>query len=85
LAFRCTSRTGGGALTKIAETEIRPAMPLRLIALETRSAYSKIDRGYLPFDVSTGPIDRVRAEVVVARNPQLTYLQMNAPEADSSW
>ena len=59
--------TGGGALTKIAETEIRPALPLRLIALETRSAYSTIDRGYLPFDISTGPIDRVRAEIVVER------------------
>ena len=74
--------TGGGALTRIAETEIRPALPLRLIALQTRSAYSKIDRGYLPFDVSTGPIDRVRAEVVVERKPTLSYLKINAPEAD---
>jgi hypothetical protein len=74
--------TGGGALTKIAETEIRPALPLRLIALETRSAYSTIDRGYLPFDVSTGPIDRVRAEIVVEREPTASYLKMNAPEAE---
>jgi len=30
-----------------------------------------------------GAIDRVRAEVVVARQPTLEYLPMNVPEADS--
>jgi hypothetical protein len=73
---------GGGALTPIAQREIRATLPLRLIALHTRSAYSTVDRGYLPFDISTGPIDRVRAEMVVAREPKLAYLLMKTPEAE---
>src|SRR5262249_35604366 len=74
--------TSGGALTPIAQREIRASLPLRLFALNTRSAYSTIDRGYLPFDISTGPIDRVRADLVVERKPALEYLPMNAPEAE---
>ncbi len=74
--------TSGGALTSIAQREIRSSLPLRLIGLNTRSAYSTMNRGYLPFDISTGPIDRVRAEVVVERAPKLAYLAMNAPEAE---
>jgi hypothetical protein len=35
----------------------------------------------LPFDISTGPIDRVRAELAVERKPVLGHLRMNAPEA----
>jgi hypothetical protein len=73
---------GGGALTPIAQREIRATLPLRLIALHTRSAYSTVDRGYLPFDISTGPIDRVRAELVVEREPRLAYVVMAAPEAE---
>ena len=61
--------TSGGALTPIARREIRSILPLRLIALNTRSAYSTVDRGFLPFDISaTGPIDRVRAELVAERS-----------------
>ena len=70
------------ALTPVATREIRSGLPLRLIALNSRSAYSTVNRGYLPFDISTGPIDRVRAEIVVERQPKLQYLAMNAPEAE---
>jgi hypothetical protein len=73
---------GGGALTPIAQREIRATLPLRLIALHTRSAYSTVDRGYLPFDISSGPIDRVRAEIVVEREPKLSYVVMKTPEAE---
>jgi hypothetical protein len=73
---------GGGTLTPIAQREVRATLPLRLIALHTRSAYSTVDRGYLPFDISTGPIDRVRAEMVVEREPKLAYLLMKSPEAE---
>ena len=74
--------TSGGALTPLAERDIRATLPLRLIALHTRSAYSTVDQGFLPFDISTGVIDRVRADVVVERQPKLSYLPMNAPEAE---
>lgn len=59
----------------LAETEIRPAIPLRIISLDGRSAYSVASpRGLLPFEISTGPIDRVRAQVVLERKPQLTSI-----------
>lgn len=82
LGYPVHFNTGGGALTPIAAREIRATLPLRLIALHTRSAYSTVDRGYLPFDITTGPIDRLRAEIVVAREPKLAYLTLGAPGAE---
>jgi hypothetical protein len=61
--------------------EIRPALPLRLIGLESHSGYSTGSRGFWPFGISTGPIDRLRAREVAERHPTLAYLPMNAPEA----
>ena len=61
--------------------EIRPALPLRLIGLESHSGYSTVSRGFWPFGISTGLIDRVRARAVAERHPTLAYLPMNAPEA----
>jgi hypothetical protein len=34
-----------------------------------------------PFDISTGPIDRVHADVVVERRPTLEFVPMGAPGA----
>jgi hypothetical protein len=61
--------------------EIRPALPLRLIGLESHSGYSTVSRGFWPFGISAGPIDRLRAVEVAERHPTLAYLPMNAPEA----
>jgi hypothetical protein len=61
--------------------EIRSAVPLRLIGLESHSGYSTVARGFWPFGVSAGLIDRVRAVEVAERHPTLAYLPMNAPEA----
>jgi hypothetical protein len=63
-----------------ASIEIRPAIPLRIIGLETASGYSSVGRGMWPFGVSGGVIDRVRAVRVVERHPTLEYLPMDAPE-----
>jgi len=68
-------------LVPIAAMEIRPSVPLRLIGLETNSGYSTAARGYWPFGLSRGVVDRVRASVVGERHPTLEYLEMNAPEA----
>jgi hypothetical protein len=69
-------------LAPISEIEIRPAIPLRIISLDRRSAYSAVsDRGLLPFEISTAPIDRVRAEVVAERNPQLIWISPGDPQA----
>ena len=82
LGFPVHFTTGGGALTPIAQREIGATLPLRLIGLNTRSAYSTADYGMLPFDISSGPIDRVRADVVVERQPKLEFFTMDAPEAE---
>jgi hypothetical protein len=68
-------------VTPLAAMEIRPWVPLRLIGLETGSAYSTAARGYWPFGISGGVVDRVSAGVVGERHPTLEFLEMNAPEA----
>jgi hypothetical protein len=70
-----------GPVSLLKTFEIRPAIPLRIIGLETESGYSTISRGIWPFGVSTGVIDRVRVVELVERRPTLEYLPMNAPEA----
>jgi hypothetical protein len=65
----------------IAEQAIRASLPLQLIGLEARSGYSTASKGLRPFDISTAPIDIVRAAIVLDRHPTLAYLPMNAPEA----
>jgi hypothetical protein len=81
LAFPVAFTTGGGALTPIASAAITSPLPFRLIGLDSRSGYSTHTQGFLPFGVSRAPIDRVRAELVVARQPVLSYLPMNAPDS----
>ena len=69
----------GVPLTPLAQIEIRPRLPLRLISLDGRSAYSFGSRGLLPFEISRAPIDRVRAEIALA--PELSYLDPQDPKA----
>ena len=82
LAYPREFTAGGAALTKLVEQEITSAIPLRLTALHGRSAYSTTLFGLRPFDISTGPIDRVRAETAVERKPVSSVLSMSAPEAE---
>ena len=65
-----------------ASRTITSRIPLRLIALNSRSGYSTTTWGLRPFDISLGPIDQVRAETLVERKPVLSDLPMNAPEAE---
>jgi hypothetical protein len=81
LAYPVEFHHGGGVLTPVAQMEIRSTLPLRLIGLDAKSGYSTASKGLRPFDISTGPIDRVRADLVVERQPTLEYLPMNAPQA----
>jgi len=66
----------------LAEKQIASSLPFRLIGLNSRSGYSTASAGLRPFDISTAPIDRVRAELVAERQPTLSYLPMDAREAD---
>lgn len=65
----------------LAKREIRPSVPVRLIALESGSGFSSVDKGFWPFGLSTGVIDRVRADLVIERRATAEYVMMNAPEA----
>jgi hypothetical protein len=69
----------GVALAALSETEIQPWLPLRVISLEGRSAYSFGSQGLLPLEFSTAPIDRVKVEIAVA--PELSYLIPQDPKA----
>lgn len=73
--------TGSSILTPIAARTITSAIPIRLVALTARSGYSTTLFGLRPFDISTAPIDRVRAEAVTRLQPNHELLTMNAPDA----
>jgi len=66
----------------VSRAEIRPRLPFRLIGIESHSGYSTVSRGFWPFGVSTGPIDIVSVWMIGQSEPKLTYLPMNAPEAE---
>jgi hypothetical protein len=85
LGYPIAFTTGGGVLAPIAERTITSAIPLRLVALQGRAAYSTTMLGLRPFDISLAPalapMDRLSAELMIERKPTLTDLPMNAPEA----
>ena len=81
LAFPLKPLTGGGTLAPIAEKTISSAIPLRLVALNGRSAYSTTLFGLRPFDISTQPIDRLQAARLVEAKPTLESLRLGSPES----
>jgi 4-amino-4-deoxy-L-arabinose transferase-like glycosyltransferase len=82
LAYPVPFTTGGGAPVRIAERTVSSPLPFRLIGIQARSGYSTHTKGFLPFDISTTPIDRVHAELIAERPPQLSYLPMSSPDAE---
>jgi len=68
-------------VSTLARTGVRPALPLRLIGVESHSGFSTVSRGLWPFGISRGIIDRLRADVLLERHPTLEYLPMDAPQA----
>jgi hypothetical protein len=63
------------------EREITSRIPLRLVSLGGKSAYSTTSGGLRPFDVSLAAIDRVRAGAVLERQAMLTYVDPHDPQA----
>lgn len=72
---------GNAPVAQIGGAEITPFLPLRLLSLSRRSAYSSASAGLLPFEISSAPADRVRADTVVDRKPTLSYLSPPDPQA----
>jgi len=83
LAYPVAYSHGGSVPVTIAQQEIRPAIPLRIIGLESHSGYSTADKGFFPFGISSGPIDRVRAEVLSANVLTESYIDLSASNSDS--
>jgi len=73
--------TVNAAVAQLRASDIVPGIPLRLISLSHRSAYSSAAGGLLPFEISSAPVDRVRADIVVDRKPELSYLDPRDPQA----
>lgn len=71
-----------GARALIAESAITSRIPLRIVALDAKSGFSSTSFGLGPFAISTGDIDRVRAERAIERTPALSVLAMNSPQAE---
>ena len=68
-------------LALVSAASIVPGVPLRLISLSRRSAYSSASEGLLPFEISSAPADRVHADTVVERKPELSYLDPKDPRS----
>jgi len=76
--------TVSAPLAPTRQIEIRPSIPLRLVSLDGRSAYSSASsRGLLPFEISTALIDRVTESAVIEHQPQLSYVDPHDPAAVS--
>lgn len=82
LGYPMQLASGGSMLTPVAERTITSRIPLRTVAMNGRAAYSAMIHGLRPFDISLEPIDRLRADMMVARKPVLSDLPMSAPEAE---
>jgi hypothetical protein len=82
LSFPIPFTSGGGVLASVAERTVASPIPLRLVALNGRAAYSTTMLGLRPFDISLAPIDQLSAELMIERKPALSDLPMNAPEAE---
>ena len=65
--------TVNAPVAQVSAANIVLRVPLRLISLSRRSAYSSAAGGLLPFEISSAPADRVRADTVVDRKPVLSY------------
>jgi hypothetical protein len=63
-----------GPMAPIASTVIQPSVPFRLIGLDSDSGYSTVAKGWWPFGISTGVVDRVQARIVKERVPTLQYV-----------
>ena len=82
LAYPVPFTAGGGLPVPVASRTVTSAIPMRLVAIDGRSAYSTIMRGLRPFDFSRAPIDQLRADIIVEHKPVQSDLLMNAPEAE---
>ncbi|MEO5924109.1 MAG: glycosyltransferase family 39 protein [Bryobacteraceae bacterium] len=75
--------TVNAPMARMMEAIVSPSVPLRLISIEGGSGYSASSKGWLPFEISTEVVDRLTADVVTERRPELSYLDPKDPKAAS--
>lgn len=73
--------TVNAPLAPLTETVIAPSIPFRIISIEGGSGYSAASKGFLPFEISTEVVDRLHADTVTERKPELSYLDPKDPKA----
>lgn len=78
-----TLRHPGEQVVPLLEKEVRPWMPFRIIGVESHAGFSDITRGFSPFGVGDGLVDRIHADLYKEARPTLQDLPMNAPEAEA--
>lgn len=74
--------TGGGVRVEQSSTLITPTLPLRLIGLGSRSAYSSVGFGLWPFDITSAPVDRISISTIIESKPTLSWLEMSSAAID---
>ncbi len=74
--------TGGGVRVEQSSTLITPTLPLRLIGLGSRSAYSSVGFGLWPFDITSAPVDRISISTIIERKATLSWLEMSSAAID---
>jgi hypothetical protein len=80
-ALSDTALSGRGDLIPVDEQGIVPTLPLRLIGLHARSGFQTAGMGLREFDISTEPLDFVREQRMLDREPTVSWLPMNSPAA----
>lgn len=81
LALPVDINIGGATRVVLAEATIDPAIPLRTVCLQCRAGYASAAFGQRAFEVSGAPIDQIKAELLVKRDPTLSYFPMDHPAA----
>lgn len=81
LADSVAFTTGGGRPALVRQQEIRTTLPLCLICLGGRSAYSSAAAGLRAFDIRSSPVDILTQQSVIAQRPERSYLKMGDLEA----
>lgn len=76
-----TPVTVNAPLARLMDETIVPKVPFRIISIEGGSGYSSASKGMLPFEISTEVIDRLHADTVTERQPELSYLDPKDPKA----
>jgi hypothetical protein len=59
---------------RITSAEIRPSIPLRLVSVNGKSAYSLASTGLWPFEISNAPVDRLAAYLIGERKAEHSWV-----------